>query len=259
MKKLFLAAMLLSCAASAMAIENEPEEGFSWQAVLGMNISKIHGNFQFSNGYGDIGPFSADGRVGIDIGLRGEYVLPGAHGTYVSAGVEWSQKGAKQKIMMPYYNSDPENPVDRTFPGTYKVTSHYFYIPIHIGFRYNITEDWGVFAEVGPYFAIGTAGKTRFDADEEGTAPKLVEFKDKTFKKNDLNYRANGGLQRFDTGVGFRVGTEVMNHYSINLDCDWGLTDMLRGDYRDQYADKFEPNADKLRNFCISVTLGYRF
>ncbi|MCD7721805.1 MAG: PorT family protein [Prevotellaceae bacterium] len=257
MKKALLAAIvLLLGAASARALDHEPEEGMSWQAVLGMNISKMRGSLQTKNDYGKIGPFSTDARLGAAIGIRGEYMLPGAHGTYVSYGVSWSQKGGKQKVVMPY--DDPENP---SFPGTYKITSHYFYIPIHIGFRYNFSDDWGVFGEVGPYFAVGAAGKTRFDADEEGSGPKNVEFSYKTFDKDDTNFLSNGGLQRFDTGVGFRIGVECMNHYSLNVDCDWGLTDLLRSDYRDRYADavEFNPNADKLRNFCVSITLGYRF
>ncbi len=276
MKKLFLAAVALLVAANAMALEYEPEEGLSWQAVLGMNVSGIRGGIRIKNEYGEVGPFNTDKRIGIALGFRGEFMLPNAHGTYISYGLLWTQKGAKHGLDMPgiYKVSTVVSMTDengeellkqvtedegRNYSGKYKITSHYFYIPIHVGFRYNFSDDWGVFAEAGPYFALGVAGKTRFDADEEGTNPHYVEFKDKTFKKNSDNYRASGGLQRFDAGLGFRVGVECQNHYSLNLDCDWGLTDMLRGDYRDAYADTFSPNADKLKNFCISITFGYRF
>ncbi len=256
MKKIFFAAIALCLTANnVMAIDNEPEEGLSWQAVFGLNISSIKGNAEV-----DDVPYDMDAKVGVDIGMRGEFVLPNAHGTYISFGVEWTQKGAKQQITRNLEDSP------RAFTGKYKINSHYIYIPVHVGFRYNFSEDWGIYGEVGPYFAVGITGRISFDADQEGHDQIPYEFSYKTFKKSDQNYNGCGGLQRFDSGIGFRVGVECQKHYSLNVGCDWGFTDMLRKDFRNNFADHKQElygkdgySADKLKNFCLSITLGYRF
>ncbi|MCD8303810.1 MAG: PorT family protein [Prevotellaceae bacterium] len=255
MKKALLAAIvLLLGAASARALDHEPEEGLSWQAQFGMNVSKIHGYFDIIDGTS----FKMNNKAGVDIAIKGEYYLPDAHGTYISLGLEWTQKGGKRKgLEYPSRFDDEEDNVP--YPGTHKVTEHYISIPIHVGFRYNFSDDWGIFGEFGPYFAIGVAGHNRFDTEREGYPANTANFKYATFKENGDADMACWGFQRFDTGIGFRVGAEYLKHYSVNVGCDWGLTDMLRGEYRDAFGTEYQYNADKLKNFCISITLGYRF
>ncbi len=255
MKKTLLAAfaLCLSLGASARIGIGDEIEGLSWQAFLGMNVSKIRGSIEM----GGI-PTSVNGKVGLDVGIRAEYYLPDAHGTYINAAVEWAQKGGKQKIYIDNTNPDVVNPYE-AYPGKHKITEHYISVPIHVGYRHYLSDDWSVFGEAGPYFAVGVCGKNKFVADQEGSAAKAAEWSYKTFDKNTGNDNASGGFQRFDCGIGFRVGGEYLDHYSLNLGFDWGLTDMLRGDYRDAFFDVNKYSADKLKNFCFSLTLGYRF
>ncbi len=267
MKKTLLAAISLCLATSAMAGGKGEIEGLSWQAFLGMNISKIRGNIDIGDNY----PAGTNSKVGLDIGIKGEYYLPDAHGTYLSLGLEWTQKGGKQKVhIYDYFNSTDENPGGDIYDGsgTHKINEHYISIPIHVGYRHYLSDEWSIYGEAGPYLAVGVCGKNKFSSDQgDGTLVREVEHKYnyKTFNKDTYNEFASGGFQRFDCGIGFQVGAEYMDHYSLNLGFDWGLTDMLRSDYRDEYYDNSYPkyerwtSADKLKNFCFSLTLGYRF
>ncbi len=248
MKKTFLLAIALCLAIGTRASEYEPEAGMSWRALLGVNISSIRGGIMDDNGRSS----NVSAKAGLDFGIMGEYVLPNAHGTYLGVGLEWTQKGGKQKMTEEGRNGE-------SYLGTRKINEHYISIPIHIGFRHNFSDDWGVFCEAGPYLAVGVTGKHKFSPNQEGTEAKRVAWSEKTFKKNSRVDQYCGGFQRFDVGVGFRVGVECLEHYSINLGWDWGLADMLREEYRDNYYDLSYRSADKLKNFCFSITLGYRF
>lgn len=244
MKKFFIAAIALLVAGNAMALDFEPKPGLSWQGTLGFNISSITNS-------------ELNSKIGINLGLKADYMLPNAHGTYISGGLEWTQKGAKAEKTI------------NTYAGTHKVNEHYISIPLRVGFRYNITKDWGVYGELGPYFSLGLGGFNKFEVDADGTIAKANNWSYSTFKKRSydtstpaVNENAsftNGGLQRFDSGLGLRIGGEYMEQYSLNLGFDWGFTDLLRDKYRDAYADATSGELSKYKNFNVSLTVGYRF
>ncbi len=236
MKKIFtMAVALLTFAGSASALEYEPQPGFSAQAFLGMNASKIR-NMNY------------DGKVGGIFGFKFDYVLPKAHGTYASAGIDWTMKGAKLgDIATPLTDG-------RIADGTDKYKLNYLEIPVRVGFRYNFSRELGVYGEFGPYFAMGITGKHKFSVDADGPAARAEEWSYNTFKKSTT--RAN--FQRWDAGLGFRVGAEYNQHYNLMLGCDWGITDMWRDDYRDaQWVAGLALN--KVKNFNFTLAFGYRF
>ncbi len=233
MKKLFTMVVALAMVASnAMALDYEPKEGFTYQGFLGFNASKIR----------DLANY--DGKIGGLAGFKVEYVLPKAHGTYINAGVDWTQKGAKWSRDFDF--GEPYGTKDVTD----KYNLHYIEIPIHVGFHYNFNPEIGVFGEFGPYFAIGVGGKRKYDIDADGPYFRDLEFDYKAFKKS----KVDPNFQRWDAGLGFRVGAEYNQHYILALGMDWGLTDMLRDEYRDLH-----PGNPKLKNYNFYMTLGYRF
>ena len=246
MKKiLFITLAMVMCAGNAKALDNEPEEGLTWVGLFGMNVSKLQ-----NSGY--------DAKAGVMMGIRGDYMLPGAHGTYVTAGVDWTMKGGKlsHELLV-------EGMGD--LKATAKCPLHYFEVPIHVGFRYNLMEELGVYAEIGPYFAVGVGGKHKLSVNGDGEAINEVEdeFTYKVFKKTK-NIEKPNNFQRWDAGIGFRVGAEYNNHYNLMLGCDWGLADIYRDSFRDTYYDYFkaqgiEASLPKVHNFNFSITLGYRF
>ena len=229
---------LAAFASSAMALDNEPKEGVTAQAFLGFTASKIRG----LNAY--------DGKVGGTAGFKLEYVLPKAHGTYINAGLDWTQKGAKSDDL-------PRLGIVTTSDGNYKYNLHYLEIPIHVGFHYNFSQDLGVFGEFGPYFGIGVGGKHKLSLDEGGAAFRAIEDAAtyKAFKKSTLHEN----FQRWDAGLGFRVGAEYNQHYILALGMDWGLTNMWRSDYVDAMADNYGINIKDVKNYTFYMTLGYRF
>jgi len=231
MKKFLIAALALVFSGSAMALDYEPQQGATFMGFLGMNATQIKN----LPGY--------DGKLGGNMGARIDYVLPKAHGTYITAGVDWTQKGAKYKYD---YNLLGE---DVSIKDKYNL--HYLEIPIRVGFRYNFSREVGVYGEFGPYFAMGVRGKHKVKVDADGD---FGEYEDKesynAFKKSTS--RTN--FQRWDAGLGFRVGAEYNQHYNLMLGCDWGITDM----YRDDYRDVAKPGHE-LHNFNFTIALGYRF
>ena len=226
MKKIFtLILALVAVASSAMALEYEPESGLTYQAQFGMNISNFRGT-----------AIGTDPKPGFNLGVRAEYMLPGCAGVYLNAGALYGMKGAQ---------------VD-AIGATLKARACYAEIPIHVGFRYNVIEDLGLYADFGPYFAIGTNGKSLMDFDDDA----MDDIKTRFFRKDDGDF---GDIQRFDFGLGFRVGAEYINHHSLTVGMDWGITDMYTGDYRKAFKIQTGVALDPMKNFNASISYAYRF
>ena len=237
MKKIFaLALAAIMCASSAKALEYIPESGFTVQGLFGMNIS----NFRQPNSLVD---GLTDPKAGFNLGVRGEYMLPSCYGVFVNLGVNYTMKGAKMDVAA----SLPDD-----YSCTVKYRPCYIEIPLHVGYRFNVLDNLGVFADFGPYFAIGVNGKekTEFEGD-------AVEDYSKKFFRNSKMIL--GEIQRYDFGLGFRVGAEYANHHSLNFSFDWGLTDMYRDSYRRKIFNNDHYELRKMKNFNAGITYGYRF
>lgn len=253
MKRFLLSALALLSVMSARALDYEPDPGFSGQLTVGMNVSQIRGMVYDMN---LLAPGWVDPRakVGVSVGLNGRIMLPEAHGTYLLFGVEWSQRGGKYTRSVEWKNNN------MTYSSTHKLDLHYVNIPVHVGYHYNFNRDWGMFGEFGPYFAVGVCGKNSISTETDGREATAMEnaLTFAAFKKR-ASGEGLGGLQRFDCGLGMRVGCEYKGIYSLNVGFDWGLTDMLRDEYRDDFFDSNNKSCGKIRNFNMSLTLGYRF
>ena len=243
MKRFFYLLLALTMVSNnVMAFDYEPEEGLTYMGIFGMNVSKLQ-NHHYSS------------KVGAAMGLRLDYMLPHAHGAYITSGLDWTMKGGK--------TSDLPDEI-KEYDGTLKYSMHYFEIPIHAGFRYNFNENLGVYAEFGPYFSVGVGGKHKASIDGDGEAVRVIEdaYTHKAFKNYGYPQES---FQRWDAGLGFRVGAEYNEHYNLIIGCDWGLTDIYRNSYRDAYYDAHKTpdgkskSLPKVKNFNLSVTLGYRF
>ena len=237
MKKIFaLALAAIMCASSAKALEYIPESGFTVQGLFGMNIS----NFRQPNSLVD---GLTDPKAGFNLGVRGEYMLPSCYGVFVNLGVNYTMKGAKMDVAA----SLPDD-----YSCTVKFRPCYIEIPLHVGYRFNVLDNLGVFADFGPYFAIGVNGKEK--TEFEGDA--VEDYSKKFFRNSKM---VLGEIQRYDFGLGFRVGAEYANHHSLNFSFDWGLTDMYRDSYRREFFKENGYELGKLKNFNAGITYGYRF
>ncbi len=226
---------LVSVNTASFAIDNEPEEGFSTQLFFGLSTSNIK-NLEMGL------------KPGGTAGVKFEYMLPNAHGTYINGGLDWVMKGCKESVDMNFPS------IKESVSVTNRICPHYIEVPVHVGFRYNVTDDFGLFGEFGPYFAVGVAGNNKTKVNADGLWTHDYESKYAIFKKdNSRSY-----FQRWDAGLGFRVGAEYDNHYSLNLGCDWGITDMWRNEYRDIMVE-IDNTISKIQNFNFTLTFGYRF
>ena len=237
MKKIFaLALAAIMCASSAKALEYIPESGFTVQGLFGMNISNFrHPDAAFDG--------LTDPKAGFNLGVRGEYMLPSCYGVFVNLGVNYTMKGAKMDVAA----SLPDD-----YSCTVKFRPCYIEIPLHVGYRFNVLDNLGVFADFGPYFAIGVNGKEKFEFDGDA----VEDYSKKFFRNSKMIL---GEIQRYDFGLGFRVGAEYANHHSLNFSFDWGLTDMYRDSYRREFFEKNGFELGKLKNFNAGITYGYRF
>lgn len=242
MKKLFSIAMAILFAGSAVALDNVPKPGTSVQAIVGFNVSNLEGL-----------PMNA--KVGVNAGMKVEFMLPNAYGTFINAGLDWTQKGARLTAMGFGENGSIGDV-------TSKIHAHYLELPVHVGYRYNVNSKLGVYGEVGPYFAIGVTGKYKHKyEDDEIDNESVMVFGKKAygFFGLDGDYGKMKTLQRFDCGFGFRVGAEYNNQYSLNIGYDWGFTDIYTNDFRKASKESIGYSLPKLKNHNLSITFGYRF
>ncbi|MDD7099671.1 MAG: porin family protein [Paraprevotella sp.] len=237
MKKIFaLALAAIMCASSAKALEYIPESGFTVQGLFGMNISNFrHPDAAFDG--------LTDPKAGFNLGVRGEYMLPSCYGVFVNLGVNYTMKGAKMDVAA----SLPDD-----YSCTVKFRPCYIEIPLHVGYRFNVLDNLGVFADFGPYFAIGVNGKEKTEFEGDAVEDRSTKF----FRNSKMIL---GEIQRYDFGLGFRVGAEYANHHSLNFSFDWGLTDMYRDSYRREFFKENGFELGKLKNFNAGITYGYRF
>lgn len=249
MKKLIaLAFATLAFAGSASAFDGEPEEGFSYQIFAGMNTSSISTN--------DLGAF-----VGATAGARAQYFLPKAHGTYVAASLDWSWKGGQNSAKYDWANGTQTD-----VSSTYKSQLHYIEVPIHIGYHYNLNDKLGFYADFGPYFAFGVAGKSGIYYSQDGEPYRSIEnhwnwnsFRSSPSAITTPEEEHQQSFQNWDSGFGFLVGAEYNKHYSLNLGFNWGIADIYRKNFRDAWANKYPGTAlPKAHNFTFSLTFAYR-
>lgn len=219
--------ILLLIAASIMSISAINAQNLSTEVVAGMNLSD----------WGGLGS-----KVGFHAGARFELALPSlAKGVYTNAGLLLTSKGAK---------------LDLGDLGKSTKNAYFLELPIHIGYKYTINDNFAIFGEAGPYVGFGLFGKTK-TTEYDGYSETLNTFDD--------------DIKRFDVGLGLRVGVEVKKKYSISVSYDWGLLNSLKkadidfddyDDYDDFAADIAGNAISSLFNMKhtnLMISLGYKF
>lgn len=179
-KALLLGGLLACCALTANA-----QEGFRAGITAGMNVTNITDT-------------EMDCRIGFNAGARFEYNFN--PNLYLGWGVQWSMKGNMKEV--------GKNGAKVTV----KNNAHYLEIPVNIGGRIHLSDDLSLFGETGPYFAVGTCGKTKADATVLGQSGSA-----------DADFFGDNGANRFDAGWGLRAGVEVSS-FQIHLGYEYGFT-----------------------------------
>lgn len=193
-KTLLVLAVCMGLAATATAQE------FRYGVMGGYNLNSSASNFS---------------KSGFHAGLKGEYAFSDASkGFYTDFGLLLSSKGWKSE----WYYDQRENM-------QWECTPYYLNIPVHLGYKFRINDNLGIFVAAGPYFNWGLFGKMKQIAGPLGK---------ETAKKTSDNVFKDNLVERFDWGAGFRTGVEVMRHLQIGVGYDWAF----KSPYKNVYDTK---------------------
>lgn len=198
MKKLLLTLVVALCAGFAA----RAAEGLQGEVFAGFNVA---------------GMTHYDSKFGFNVGGLAQYNFQNGVGTpYVNGGLVLSMKGGKND--------------GTTF--RQDVTSFYFVIPIHGGYRYELNPTIAFFGDAGPYFGIGSFGNTSMS-----TRAHSVD-----------TFGGHGPLNRFDFGLGFRLGVEVSRRVPISFGWDFGVVNVAKNN-----------TGSAVRNSNFMFSVGYKF
>lgn len=238
-KTMIMALAAFVMCGSARAQYYEADSGLSVMGLFGMTVSNLHMNDMPGDGM--------DPKAGFTVGMRAEYMLPECRGVFVNAGLEYTMKGARERV-----SATIDDMVGVGATGIARPM--YVQLPIHVGYRYDLLEDLGVYADFGPYFAVGTNGKYRIKYDNFAS-----DLTQNFFNSGETPY--NYEMQRWDFGLGFRLGAEYARHYNFQVGCDWGITDMLTQEQKHGLVTNplLGIKAPAVRNFNAALTFAYRF
>lgn len=225
MKKLCLT--LCIALSSITSINSFAQNKLKWEGQIGMNISK------FTGGY--------DSQIGYHIGARAKTEIPSlANGIYANAGAFLTLKGAS---------------FDFGDLGNSRTNMNYLEIPIHIGYQYAINDQFTVFGEFGPYFAVGLFGKTK------GEELDYNDYFDEI--TTSYSYNTFDDFKRFDFGLGLRFGIEFKQKYTLSIGYDFGLIDNWKQtESNDTETDITGEEIDltgSLKNRNLTIGIGYKF
>lgn len=208
MKKIFLLIVI-----AFISIASVNAQSHNLEAVVGLNMANC-GNF--------------DSKAGFHVGARAVYDLPSlTEGAYFNAGLLLSSKGFKMDWGII----------------TAKSNAYFLELPIHIGYKHSVTNDFSVFGEVGPYFGIGLFGESdgTYSGDWYDASSSIKTF---------------DGMKRFDFGAGLRVGVELNEKYSLSLGYDWGMIDSYKEDEDVLQDFDFTPS---MKHKNLTISLSYKF
>lgn len=113
-------------------------------------------------------------------------------------------------------------------------------IPVHIGYKLSLGHNTALFAHVGPYIGIGLFGKNKLVTDAETGKKTTATISNNVFSDKQLD--------RFDWGIGGKIGVEFAGHVQIALGYDWGLKNL-----------KTSTNPIDFKNKVFSVSCAYLF
>lgn len=209
MKKILV---LFVLTAIAMVSVNA-QDNLKWGVMAGMNVSK----YTFTG---------FDNRVGFHAGVKAELGLSQeASGAYMDFAALLTLKGAK---------------IDGGSIATVKFNPYYLEIPVHVGYKYAVNEDFALFGSVGPYLAVGLFGKAKLKVD--GDIADIAELGDNSMSEDIFG---DDGLKRFDFGLGLKAGVEFSKKYQIAISYDFGLVEVAKD--------------LGMKNRNLMISLGYMF
>lgn len=189
------------------------QDNLKWGVMAGMNVSKY-----------TITGF--DNRIGFHAGVKAELGLSQeASGAYMDFAALLSLKGAK---------------IDGGSIASIKFNPCYLEMPVHIGYKYAVNDDFALFGSVGPYIAVGLFGKAKAKVD--GSIADLGELGTNSASEDIFG---DDAFKRFDFGLGLKAGVEFSKKYQVAISYDFGLVEVAKD--------------LGMKNRNLMISLGYMF
>lgn len=216
MKRIFTAALML------------------WAACLGSQAQEVRAGVTAGMTMNTPTYFST--FVGYNVGLRVEVATEENSCAIIGLGAMLSDKSWR------YEYPDGESYMGLRNPHI-KAHPTYLDIPLHAGYRWEVSPKLRVFATAGVTPSIGLFGKEKVSYEGVGTKRATQTLADNIFD-NILDNEQ----ERIDVALGYRFGIELNREVQLAVSQDWGL---LRIDKSD--------NGMKIRNRCFTLGLTYMF
>lgn len=177
-------------------------------------------------------PSDYDSKTGFNVGVKGEWGLPNvSKGLYMDFGVLLSSQGWESPG---YYDTQKKQSMQ------WKGNPYFLNIPIHIGYKFYLGHNTALFAHVGPYIGIGLFGKNKLVTETETGEKATTTLADNVFSDKQT--------ERFDWGIGGKVGVEFAKHVQVAVGYDWGLKNL-----------ETSSNPVDFKNKVFSISCAYMF
>lgn len=181
-----------------------------------------------------------------DIGFTGGIVIDYAFysNLYMSTGIEFHNKRIKydhEVHSIPAYNI--------VIPDA-AVKAMYLQIPLHLGYKFNVTDMFRIAPHVGPYIAYGVGGRIEVgDYVQIEGQPEMITVNQ--FTQMFPGFRRVGqtfgdyGFEKFDYGLGVGLYFEY-DKVGLGVNYDFGLRNVSKSNEKIKIRSGF-------------ITLGYKF
>lgn len=180
---------------------------FIFVALCCISLNAQELRFGVLGGYNHCAPSAYNGKPGFHVGVKGELLLEKPKGLYVDFGVNYSSQKWEQANYS--YNG---NLTGTTI--THRFAPAYLQVPVSLGYKLSLDENVKLLVSAGPYINLGLCGKSELS--------KEIDGKNQTVSNTNDFYGADG-LERFDYGIGARIGVELFDHIQITGGYDCGF------------------------------------
>lgn len=217
--KTILKTSLLVISLLVGVVANAQDTPLTFGVKAGVNLSNFGGDVKDS-----------DAKVGFNVGLTVDYAL--TQDVFLMSGLEFTTKGAKSS-----YEEDFEVAKASV---TETVNAMYLQLPIHIGYKFDVSEGLKLNIHAGPYLAYGIGGKAKIKYKGDIAGVDLSQ------ENGEVDFFGKDRAKEFDFGLGLGVGAEF-GKIGVGLGYDLGLVNLSReSDY-------------KITNMNAYLSVGYKF
>lgn len=117
---------------------------------------------------------------------------------------------------------------------------YYLEVPVRVGYKYAVNDDFALFGSAGPYVAVGLFGKMKAKVDGS-----IADIAGLDGNSESADIFGDDGMKRFDFGLGLKAGVEFSKKYQVAISYDFGLVEVAKD--------------LGMKNRNLMISLGYMF